>query len=491
MSEAAADAERLPANSEVLAGRLGLRLPESLANFLDDPPTDPALSGLLYRVVAPYTEPPSLPWAFALLQQAAQRPPLELVPVAPVDDLSLACVVCGRLGRPLPRDFGAVVRWHLEDTPSRAQRALLDIDLSSYLEAYAIEVTTREEGLRRFGERVAEYEEARGQKTPRAHEARPIRKACQNVVIGQGNWHHDGAFNGLNVTDWQTCQVPHVAAHEGNRGLLASTLAEAFRAGGTMEVRFEEHLEGRVPASLRQYGRVAGCEPGRRDAQAITPDEARELMFEVTPMNDGLREVLDGLIERGVLSPERACYLLLAGTWKPIEMEFLLRVSPRAISMLSGGADPLGRIVRQTELALGRAAVTLGMLHARLSLPLEAEDDANGHAIIVEDKRRDLVWTIDGATASVRFESAQLPPTPWGGPPSKSALVVAPRSHPGPADFELVQKLSGEIPAALVVPADAACSSEDEHAVMRCPDRGAALDRVVETRLNAARVGRA
>jgi hypothetical protein len=291
------DAADAPPNSVVLAERLGLVLPEPLAAFLDDTPAEPALSELLYRVVAPFTEPPSLPWAFALLQQAAQRPPLELVPVAPVDDRSIACVVSGRLGRSLPADYGAVVRWHLDDIPARAQRALLDVDLPSYLETYRTEITTRQQGLERFGERVAEYDLARGGKTPRAHEPRPIRKACQNVVIGQGNWHHDGAFNGLNVTDWQTCQVPHVAAYEGNRGLLASTLAEAFRAGGTMEVRFDDHLERRVPASLRQYGRVMGCEPGRRDGQAIAPEEARELMLAVTPMNDGLREVLGELFD--------------------------------------------------------------------------------------------------------------------------------------------------------------------------------------------------
>lgn len=488
----AAPAAPAPHPSDVLVGHLGLQIPEALGRFVDDPPDDPALADLIYRVVTPAHEPPSLGWAFSVLRRATQRPPLELVPVAPVDDRSLACVVCGRVGRPLPSDFGTVVRWHLDDIPIHAQRALLDGDLDNYIETYRTEVTTREEGLRRFDEQVSAYHAAHGQKTPRAHHPRPVRKACQNVVIGQGCWHHDGAFNGLDVTEWQTCQVPHVGAHEGNRGLLASTLAEAFRAGGTMEVRFDAHLEHAVPASLRQYGRTVGCEPGRVDPRAIVPAEARELMLALTPMPAGLRAAVAEVVARGILTPERVCYLLLAGTWRPIELELLLRTSPRALSILAGGADPLDRVTRQAELALGRAAVMVGMLHARLSLPAEAAGN-DGRAIVLEDERRDVSWTIDGATATVRFEGAALcsDGPPWDGPDCGSSLIVAPRSYASAADLELIHDLERVAPAALVVPADATAPHTGERvAVMHCPERISALDRLVEGRLNAARVGR-
>ena len=93
------------------------------------------------------------------------------------------------------------------------------------------------------------------------------------MIVALAAFAQDSAFDGLSVVAWQTCEVPHVATHEANRALAALTLCDAFKSGGTMEIRFDRparltstagrivfhgHPENAVPASLRRYGRTVG-----------------------------------------------------------------------------------------------------------------------------------------------------------------------------------------------------------------------------------------
>ena len=119
---------------------------------------------------------------------------------------------------------------------------------------------------------------------------------------------------------WQTCEVPHVATHEANRGLAALTLCDAYRNGGTMEIRFDwpgqvrvgdksvryaGHVEGQVPASLRRYARTVGVTLGTHDRGAIFPDEARALFLAVTPMPASLAARATTAMSDYGIPPER------------------------------------------------------------------------------------------------------------------------------------------------------------------------------------------
>ena len=162
------------------------------------------------------------PWALDALEGAATPAPPELIPFMPVDDRSFACVVCKNLDGPQPSDFGKVVRWHLDNIPEWGQRQVLDVGVQEYLDTMAEDLAAREQGLRLIDTIIAKYDALRIIRIrPRHYHERPIRIAVQNVIIGHAAIRHDDMFNGLSARVWQTCQVPHVAAHEGSRALAA------------------------------------------------------------------------------------------------------------------------------------------------------------------------------------------------------------------------------------------------------------------------------
>ena len=82
----------------------------------------------------------SLDWALDLLDDGVMRPPPNLLPLLPVDDGSIACVICAPTDNPEAEGAGGVVRWHLGDIPQACQAQLLDNDPLAYLPSVAREL---------------------------------------------------------------------------------------------------------------------------------------------------------------------------------------------------------------------------------------------------------------------------------------------------------------------------------------------------------------
>jgi hypothetical protein len=449
-----------------------------------------------------------LEWAERLINASDWQLPSNLVPILPVDDGSFACaVVPDRVDEPVP-----VVRWHLTVAEQRHQAALLDTDCFLYVESVAEELAARERGLQRVLDEIGPGYQGTHlgkNKRPRDFVLRPIRLACQNVIVALAAIGQDSTFDGLSVAAWQTCEVPHVATHEPNRALAALTLCDAFARGGTMEIRFDRpatitldgrsihyigHPEGRVPASLRRYGRTVGVALGAEDPAAISPREARELFLAVTRMpHDLRRRVHEATTRRGV-TPERACYTLLSQVWREIELDMLMATSEHAASILAGGADWSQRSQRQAESDVCRAALMAGMYFRRLNGRDTAATTTDEGIRVVEDVSAGVTWSINDSEASLTYHLAAATPPPWLTPGATLAattdLTVVPRVHVTESDLERVRVSDTTgAPAALLVPQDTVLPSPAVP-VLRCPDRLADLDRAIEDKLLTSRISR-
>ena len=161
------------------------------------------------------------------------RLPEDVLPLALVDEESIAVLA---LEAQFPHHAaGFVYRYYLRDVPSEHQLALLDVDPYQYVASLDCELRGRESGLRRILDVIGPaYQESHilKEKRPRDYIVRPIRLACQNVVVGLAAIAQDSSFDGIAVLAWQTCEVPHLATHEANRTLAALTLCDAFQNGG-------------------------------------------------------------------------------------------------------------------------------------------------------------------------------------------------------------------------------------------------------------------
>jgi hypothetical protein len=445
--------------------------------------------------------------AYQLISKYGVELPDYLLPLAVVDERSLACVITRSEGG---YGAGEVVRVHLVDIPPDLQCMPLDFHPVAYIGSLEQELAARQDGLRRMLDQIGPaYQDAYlgKDKRPRDFVIRPVRIACQNVIVGLAAFAQDSTFDGLSVVAWQTCEVPHVATHEGNRTLAALTLCDAFRNGGTMEVRFDRdarlscdgrrivyhgHPEKAVPASLRRYGRIVGVYLGAEDPAAITPAEARELFLAVTPMPPELRARVDAAVATRGISPERICFSLLSQIWREPELDFILATSGRAASSLEGGAPWTDRASRQAESEVCRAAVMAGMLFRCLN-STDAAGDPSSAVRVVEDRSKGVTWHVDELAGAVTFRALDAAaPVPWtheaGG---VAEITVFPRTALTVGQAQAVAAEDSPGLKAVLVPADApSLPAAGGLVVLRCPDRLADIDKEIERRLLTSRISR-
>lgn len=422
----------------------------------------------------------------------------------PVDDTSIACVICARADGSdeyEQHDCGQIVRWHLNEVDHKFQGAVLDSDAENYLRSVSEELTARKADLHLIKKIAEKYqrEYVIAGKTPRGWVTRPVQLACQNVIIGLSAFQHDPTFDGLRVPVYLSCEVPHLATHESNRALAALMLCDAFHNGGTMEIRFGARgREQEVPPGLRRYGRSLGLPLGAEDQYAITPAEARELFLAVTPMADELWARAIDFLDRGLTSPERLCYTLLAPIWRDIELDYLMATSSRAVSILEGGAPAESRRARLAELEVSRAALMIGMFYRCVD-----KDDRAGHPAevrVFEDSRVGVGWTVNGNDGVVAFTNLPHGKVIWSAPERQPIVVganrllfVVPRSLPTPADWECVRNLQLAAPhaaVALLAPVDMAATIPPALPLIICPDRLGEIDIQIESKLQKSRISR-
>lgn len=478
------------------------------------------LPDLAYRPGPDPTSPTSVEWAQNTAAATAWPLPDNLFPLLPVDDESFACVVAAPADRPDLPGAGAVVRWHIGLDRPQHQAELLDTAAGAYVASVVAELAARQQGLTRMLDEIGPaYDVAYlgRSKRPRDFVVRPVRVACQNVIVGLAAFAQDSGIDGMSVLAWQTCEVAHVATHEGNRALAALMLCDAYHSGGTMEIRFDRparltaagvtrsgnpltieadyrgHPEMRVPAALRRFARAAGFEVGAEDPAAISPAEARLLFRAVTPMPPDLRRRVDAAVAAGVATPERFCYALLADVWRAIELDYLLATSSQTSSILTGGADWRDRDARQAEAEVCRVAIMLGMLFRRLNSTDSAA--ADGSARVVEDLVVGVDWQVDPEWGAVRFSGLTAGnPLPWTEETitASAELTVYARTFVTAATLARLAVEAEKNRTVLVVPTGVELPPiPPDVLVMTCPDRLEELDKAVESKLLAGRTARA
>jgi hypothetical protein len=376
-----------------------------------------------------------------------------------------------------------VVRCYVTPVEDRHQMAMLDTSAVAFLQSVTEELQSRQPGLEKLDSIATDYQRRFGKsgEVPRAIDVRPIRLACQNVVVGVGAFRHDRTTDALQAPVWQTCEVPHVVAHEGNRAMAALMLCDAFQSGGTMEIDFGDHPERQVPASLRRFGRTRGIALGAANERTISPAEARELMYAVTPMPSETKQRFRAFCEWSGTSLERVCYLLLSGVWSCIELDYLVSVATGlAPSILVGGTDRLNRIQHQREIIACRAASAVGLVHKRLS---NAATAAESHDAL-EDRRIDIGWTLHGNAVTLwRRDGLELSVP---GLQTRRSITIIPSTWPA-MDSQTSEKTLGDV--VLLIPRDTNDPSWSGE-TWTLPATINELDRASDRRLVSAKVGR-
>jgi hypothetical protein len=391
---------------------LKLRFPEPYRLFLSHYGAIRVGPITVYGLSLPVEQEPSVVWALKGLWANSPDVPKNLMPIHPVEDAGLlACLQCQDAGS--STDDAPVVLWDLKAPLTEQSLEPVSPSFSDYLYERLSEWKRRQVGLKTMEYHVRRFEEEylKVGKLPRNHVWRPYRFCVQDVVIGLVVVRHSLENNCLEVDVCLTSDVPEYEPGSGARTTSAFLLSEAYKCGGTMEIRFSEYVEGgRVPAALCRLAQDLGVGLNHVADGRITPSEARQFYMALTGFSHGLYDQIVALSGQGRLSQERACYVVHHGVWTRPEVESIVFGSQHPDSIFGGDTLPEQRHLYMQDILHARAAILGGFLDRKMARRERVEGDV---AIDLEDDTRRVDIAFDPAFYAKTYRCDEDLPVPW------------------------------------------------------------------------------
>lgn len=421
------------------------------------------------------------------------------------------------------------------DLDSQAPPAVNHPSLAEYLRsdrpAFSPQTVSDEwfqKGLAKLDEHMGklsfEYRHNKGGQLPRSHYWRPYRFCVQDIILGITVIRHNRTSNHLEVDVFLTASISEYEKDSGCRALTLILLADAYKSGGSMEIRFTKHVEGgRIPADLvalaaKLHVSLSGIERGQ-----ITPSEAKRLFMALSGFRSEIADRIDTLEEAGLLSAASVCYAMHHGVWSPEEIEIILALSRAPETILAKGFGPDAWHLFQHDLSIGRTALfgsylDRHLLHREHRPNTEAAGEEEMVIELEDDEREITIGFIPEFCAKLyRVEEAEQPVTlPWSA--GGKEVVLSPGVEAGillrardevelrrclPRDIALAAEMRNQYPGrivAIMVPADFNRLGVEEQQRFReeagetvfivCPEFVNQLDLLVWKRLEAVKVMR-
>jgi len=420
-----------------------------------------------------------------MLRLAHPDIPLELVPIEELEPDHFACLVCNQgksghspmvllnLASPQPvNQLPRLAPCFRDYLYNRLLMVLAPeeemIDPQKSPQATEKGLAVLEKHVRKYQARFG-YDHATGGKMPRNHDWRPYRFCIQDVLFGATVVRHLREDNCLQVDVFLTADIPEYGPLAGAHALISFLLSEAYKCGGTMEIRFTENdKKVRVPGELQDLGEQYGIIFSQANKGRILPAEAKALYAALTDFSPELQERINQLEQAGQLKMARACYVVHHGVWSKEQVEMIILGSQRPDSILGGFSQPQQRHLYLHDLYHARAALLGGMLDRRLAKHDRYDDDGTPYDL--EDDIRRLTISFGGGTYIKRYQSNEPMPMPWLYSEERALeipadvpfrVLVRPRDRADlmmhlPADIKLAGKFRQHTdqPVAILVPHD-------------------------------------
>lgn len=368
---------------------LGVKLPDEYKVFLNRYGAITIGDLRIYGISYPADSEPSVLWALKGLWKAFPEIPKNLIPIRDLSSSgAVACIQC-----PIPESNNTdapIVLWKFDYEPNEERIVFLSEGFATYLSQTLIEIKHRKAAFSVLEKHVSQFEidYLSVGKLPRNYVWRPYRFCSQDVVLGLTVVRHSVDNNCLEV---DVCMTSDVLEFEEGIGVKITTsflLSEAYKCGGSMEIRFSENVEGgRVPSAICDLAEKYGVPLSYITEGRITPSEARLLYLAISEFSMPLRDLIESMFQQGRLSIERPCYALYHGLWTRAQIENILLGSPRPESVLGGDSWPEQRHLYLNDLKHASAAVMGGVLDRKLA----KRDRNNGsEALDLEDDVRPI-----------------------------------------------------------------------------------------------------
>jgi hypothetical protein len=399
--------------------RLGVQFPETYRVFLKRYGTLVHGDLAVFGLGVPPQILPSIECAVHTARAIHPDMPLALIPIHVIEKGVFACIDC---------DSEHIRLWVANRPIGEQNWTYLAGSFEEYLFKLIAKPFWHQKGFEILKRHVDQYQStyqydhAKGGKLPRNHEWRPYRFCIQDVLFGSTVVRHLREANCLQVDVFLTADIPEYGPFAGALALISFLLSEAYKCGGTMEVRFTKNVEdGQVPQELQDLARQYEIVFSQADNGKILPSEAKALYAALTGFSPSLKQKIYELEQAGRVKMARACYVVHHGVWSKEQVEMIVLGSEQPDSVLSGQTQAHQRHLYLHDLLHARAALLGGMLDRVLSQRQRISDD--GVTYDMEDDVRTLTISFDGELYAKKYHSDDEIPLPWLYPDNQTREV--------------------------------------------------------------------
>lgn len=285
---------------------------------------------------------------------------------------------------------------------------------------------TKEKILEQFAvyeAHVKEYDEKFRQKNilPKNHDWRPYRWCSRDIVFALLTFRHQRSRNCVEVDVCMMANPPQYAENSGAKIAMNAILSEAYKCGSSMEIVFTKNVESRIDDGV-QKGRIPAyiydlaCELDIKLKHVleghITPFEARQMYMALVGFSKQAQERIMKLAVDGLLSPERACFLVAGGIWSVPEAESIILGVTNPESVMMSANSPEDRLLYLLDVLTARGAILGGSLDRKLQ---KSELTENGQIVESEDEILEHEITFDKETYVKSYIAAEDCQIPWIG----------------------------------------------------------------------------
>ncbi|GEM_PF-1369472 len=389
---------------------LGVKFPEDYRSFLGRYGAISTGDTTIYGICTPFNREPSIVWALDGLWKVSPDIPKNLIPIQHLTaSREMVCIEC----QPSATDHASIVRWSLESKQDTQSIVRLNQDFSNYLSQVLMTTKHQETAFSVMGEHVQNFERdylSIG-KLPRNYIWRPYRFCSQDVVLGLTVVRHSVDNNCLEVDVCLTSDVQEFEEGIGAKITTSFLLSEAYKCGGSLEIRFSENVEGgRVPAAICELAEKYGVSFQHTKEGRIIPSEAKLLYLAISEFSESLQSRILDLYQDGRLSVERPCYTLYHGLWSRPQVEQIILGSTQPESILGGDSQPEQRHLYLNDLKHASSAVMGGVLDRKLA---KRERNTGNEALDLEDDVRPLEINFSPEYYAKIYSCPEVMPIPW------------------------------------------------------------------------------
>lgn len=254
---------------------------------------------------------------------------------------------------------------------------------------------------------------------PKNHEWRPYRWCSRDIVFSNLKVRHERFRNCLEADVCLMANPPQYYDNSGPRVAMGFLLSEAYKCGTSMELVFTKNVEtrtdngeekGRVPAYIYDLACELGIKFNHVLEGHITPFEARQIYLELAGFSVEAKEKVMKLSVDGLLTPERACFLVMGGLWSTPEAESIILGCNNPESLMLSISIPEDRHLYLRDVMIARGAVLGGALDKKLQRKELVE---NGQIVESEDEGADHQISFDKETYVKSYIAAEDCQIPW------------------------------------------------------------------------------